>query len=175
MLACGSSRLSRASTSRLAASGPTVRITVRGEWPATSSASATSITADPRPSAGLAVKPGTRSGRVSSRSWTCCATSSGMIRESRTSATWFLQVGGFRCETVAAEQDGQQNQGQGSRAEQAADDHNGQRALHLGARAAGEEHGHQAEGGDAGGHHHRPQAAFGAFDHDVGQAHAAGQ
>src|SRR5574343_1677115 len=138
---------------------------VRGAWPLTSSAASTRLTAEPWPSAGLAVKPMIKSGRESSRSSTCWATSSGISRLSRTSAMFCLREADVGFDAEAAEQDGQEDQGQRGRGEQAADHDDGQRALHFRTGAAGEEHRNPAEGGDAGGHQHRPQAAFGTLDY----------
>ena len=42
--------------------------------------------------------------------------------------------------------------------------------LDLGTRTGGKQQRDQAEGGDAGGHHHRPQPALGAFDDDSARA-----
>jgi hypothetical protein len=68
-------------------------------------------------------------------------------------------LGSSRGDAEAAVEQRQHQQGQGRGADQAADDDDGQRALDLGARAGGEEQRHEAEGGDAGGHQHRAQAA----------------
>src|SRR5574343_318634 len=136
-----------ASASRLAASGPTVRRHLRGACPATRSASAVSGMALPWPSASVTVKPGTRSGRVSSRSSICWATSGGMTRVRRTSGTRQLLVLAGCNHAKAAEENGQQDEGQGGRRNQPADDDNGQRTLHFGAGAAGKEHRDQAKGG----------------------------
>ena len=66
---------------------------------------------------------------------------------------------------------GQQNEGEESRSDDAADDDGGQRALHFRARAGGNRHRHEAEAGDERGHQLRAQARQCAFDDGV--AHVA--
>ena len=63
----------------------------------------------------LAVKPRTRSGRESNRSSTCWATSLGKVSESRTSDMISLRKIGGAFDTKAAEEDGQQHQGERGR------------------------------------------------------------
>jgi hypothetical protein len=98
-----------------------------------------------------------------------------MVSESRTSAMAFLGECDSAGDAETAEQDGEQDECQSGRRQQATNNDDGERALHFRSRAGGEEHRHQAEGGDAGRHQDRPQPAFGSFDDDFGHRHAARQ
>ena len=64
------------------------------------------------------------------------------------------------------------DKGEQRRAEDAPDDYGLERALHLGARAVGESHGHEAEARDCGGHEHGPQAGESALYDGLGQCAA---
>ncbi len=81
------------------------------------------------------------------------------------------------CETrfrnaKAPEQDREQDECERCRAHQPADHDNGQRLLDFRTGPRSEQQRHQSEGGDAGGHHHRTQPAYRAFEDNVGNRHA---